>query len=93
MRELENALARAVAMSQHGVILPGDLPALNEQPQPAATISLYEDWPTLAELERRYTERVLEHTGQNKTLAAAILGIDRRTLQRQAAREAKKDEG
>jgi two-component system, NtrC family, response regulator AtoC len=92
VRELENALARAVAMSQHGVILPGDLPALNEQPERATTISLYEDWPTLAELERRYTERVLEHTGQNKTLAAAILGIDRRTLQRQASRDAKKDE-
>ncbi len=41
------------------------------------------DWPTLAELERRYIDRVLERTGGNKTQAAAILGVARRTLQRQ----------
>jgi DNA-binding NtrC family response regulator len=40
------------------------------------------DWPPLTELERRYFARVLDHTGGNKTEAAAILGIDRRTLQR-----------
>jgi DNA-binding protein Fis len=42
-------------------------------------------------LQRRYLERVLEHTGQNKTAAANILGIDRRTIQRLASREASKD--
>ena len=92
VRELDNALARAVAMSQRGVILPGDLPALIE-PSPAhPTLSLDTDWPSLEELQRRYIARVLEHTGQNKTTAAAILGIDRRTVQRLGARDQKADD-
>ena len=91
VRELENALARAVAMSQRGVILPGDLPPLKASAKPGNLASIHSDWPTIEELQRRYIERVLEHTGQNKTSAASILGIDRRTLQRFASREAGKD--
>jgi two-component system response regulator AtoC len=90
VRELENALARAVAMSQHGVILPGDLPSFGPEVAPRGPVSITADWPSLDELQRRYIERVLEHTGQNKTAAAAILGIDRRTIQRLAARDARK---
>jgi DNA-binding NtrC family response regulator len=92
VRELENALARAVAMSQRGVILPGDLPVLAAGGETGKLVSIDSDWPTLEELQRRYIERVLAHTGQNKTSAASILGIDRRTLQRLALREAKKDD-
>jgi DNA-binding NtrC family response regulator len=87
VRELENALARAVAMSQRGVILPGDLPALTREAAPDNLAAIHDDWPTLAELQRRYIEQVLEHTGHNKTSAASILGIDRRTIQRLASRE------
>jgi DNA-binding NtrC family response regulator len=88
VRELENALARAVAMAQGGVMVPSDLPPhMNGEPAPSrATID--EDWPTLEELERRYIDRVLERTGGNKTSAAAVLGVDRRTLQRLFAKEA-----
>lgn len=82
VRELENALARAVAMSQGSVLLPGDLPPLVSG-EPLSSQSIDHDWPTLEELERRYTGRVLEKTAGNKTAAAAILGVDRRTLQRQ----------
>jgi DNA-binding NtrC family response regulator len=92
VRELENALARAVAMSQRGVILPGDLPPLTVADNLVSPASIDSDWPTVEELQRRYIERVLEHTGQNKTSAAAILGIDRRTIQRLASRETKKDD-
>ncbi len=92
VRELDNALARAVAMSQRGVILPGDLPALIEPSPASPTLSLDTDWPSLEELQRRYIARVLEHTGQNKTTAAAILGIDRRTIQRLGARDQKPDD-
>jgi two-component system, NtrC family, response regulator AtoC len=92
VRELENALARAVAMSQRGVILPGDLPPLSANAKPGDLASIDSDWPTLEELQRRYIERVLDHTGQNKTSAAGILGIDRRTIQRLASREAGKDD-
>ena len=89
VRELDNALARAVAMSQRGVILPGDLPELQGSLTAPAVDT---GWPTLDEVQRRYIAKVLEHTGQNKTAAAAILGIDRRTIQRLSAREAKQDD-
>jgi two-component system, NtrC family, response regulator HydG len=42
---------------------------------------------TLAELERRYMARVLALVNGNKTRAAGILGIDRRTLYRMLDRE------
>jgi DNA-binding NtrC family response regulator len=38
--------------------------------------------PTLAQLERRYAREILAATGGNKTRAAEILGIDRKTLYR-----------
>ena len=84
VRELENAMARAVAMSQRSVLLPGDLPPLvsGEALAPGAQ-AIDQDWPTLGELQRRYIARVLERTAGNKTAAASILGVDRRTLQRQ----------
>ena len=49
--------------------------------------ALDDDWPTLAVLSRRYIGRALEHTSGNKTRAADLLGIDRRTLNRILARE------
>jgi len=91
VRELENALARAVAMSQRAVLLPQDLPPLvsGDAAQPSSAID--HDWPSLAELDRRYVDRVLQRTGGNRTTAAAILGVDRRTLQRMLARDGDDD--
>ena len=84
VRELENAMARAVAMSQRSVLLPGDLPPLvSGEALASSAQSIDHDWPTLGELQRRYIARVLERTAGNKTAAASILGVDRRTLQRQ----------
>jgi transcriptional regulator with PAS, ATPase and Fis domain len=84
VRELENAMARAVAMCQRNVILPADLPeSVGGAPTTvAASLALDADWPTLAELEARYIAKVLARTDGNKTSAASILGVDRRTLQR-----------
>jgi hypothetical protein len=48
---------------------------------------LTHDWPTLDILRLRYIARVLERAGGNKTRAADMLGIDRRTLNRILARE------
>ena len=47
---------------------------------------LYADLPNLDELEKRYLLYVLEKTDGNRTKAAEILGIDRRTLYRMAER-------
>jgi ActR/RegA family two-component response regulator len=46
-----------------------------------------EDWPTLDVLRLRYIHRAIAHTNNNKTRAAELLGIDRRTLNRILARE------
>lgn len=54
---------------------------------PGAGMALDGDWPTLAVLSRRYIDLALGHTRGNKTRAADLLGIDRRTLNRILARE------
>ena len=83
VRELENAMARAVAMSSRNVVLPTDLPTTVGVPAlDTSHACIDSDWPTVAELERRYIAKVLERADGNKTSAAAILGLDRRTLQR-----------
>jgi two-component system response regulator AtoC len=93
VRELENALARAVAMSSRGVILPEDLPAVVSGRPPEGAPTLDAGWPTLEELEHRYVDRVIDRCEGNKTDAANILGVDRRTLQRLLARRAGKPDG
>jgi two-component system, NtrC family, response regulator AtoC len=91
VRELENALARAVAVSQSNVLMPDDLP-----PEVARGVSfpggtgIHSDWPPLQTLEKRYIDLVMERTRGNKTLAASILGLDRRTIQRLFARAERK---
>lgn len=52
---------------------------------PAARLD--HDMPSLAMLQRRYIDRVLERAERNKTRAARMLGIDRRTLNRMLARD------
>jgi len=85
VRELENVVARALALNPAGVILPEDLPEPLRAPPPAdaagAGLAL-PDRPSLAELERRYAGLVLAEAGGNKTRAAEVLGIDRKTLYR-----------
>lgn len=46
-----------------------------------------ETWLPLAEMRRQYLHRALAHMNGNKTRAAKLLGIDRRTLNRILARE------
>jgi predicted DNA-binding protein (UPF0251 family) len=48
---------------------------------------LTDDWPSLDVLRLRYIAQVIERNGGNKTRAADMLGIDRRTLNRILARE------
>ena len=44
------------------------------------------DRPTLAELKRRYIAQVLEESRGNVSRAAAVLGVDRRSLYRMLQR-------
>jgi DNA-binding NtrC family response regulator len=59
---------------------PAPAPAAASAPHGAE--SLDGDWPTLDELSLRYLHRVIEHAKGNKTKAAEMLGIDRRTVSR-----------
>jgi transcriptional regulator with PAS, ATPase and Fis domain len=84
VRQLKGTIQRIVALSVPGPISEEALrPFLIQQTQDAA-----EDEPTgeLNEMERRQILRVLQETGGNKTKAAEILGIQRRTLYKKLAR-------
>jgi DNA-binding NtrC family response regulator len=85
VRELENVIARALALNPSGVVVPADLPErLRDVPvEPARGLPLPSGFrPTLDELERRYAALVLSESAGNKTRAAELLGIDRKTLYR-----------
>ncbi len=91
VRELSHIVERAMLLAREGVVTAADLP-LEVRGSLSTSAStgngaLAEDWPALAVLERRYIDRVLARTGGNKTRAAEVLGIDRRTLNRMFARE------
>jgi two-component system, NtrC family, response regulator AtoC len=82
VRELENVIARALALNHSGLVVPEDLPDRLRGLPPAIPPPGAADRPTLAEVERRYAAQVLAETGGNKTRAAEVLGIDRKTLYR-----------
>ncbi len=76
VRELQNILQRLVIMSEESRIDVPDLP-------PFMRFSALREKGirrTLEELEYEYILNVLADTGNNKTHAAEILGIDRKTL-------------
>jgi DNA-binding NtrC family response regulator len=93
VRELEAAIEHAALRARGREVTPDDLP---EKLRAAATgdipvlgrgaNDLYADLPSLDELEKRYLRFVLERVGGNRTRAAEVLGVDRRTLYRMAER-------
>jgi len=84
VRELENTIERLVVFSR-GRIDVQDLPAPIVAAPPLEE-RLFQDLPALDELERRYLIHVLDAVGGNRSRAAEVLGIDRRTLYRMAER-------
>jgi two-component system response regulator AtoC len=100
VRELQNCIERAVALTQFDHIGLDDLPErIREFKTSRITIESNDPAELLPmeEVERRYILRVLEAVGGNKTLAAQVLGFDRRTLYRKLERcrdsvPAKKDQ-
>ena len=91
VRELESAVEHAALRARGDEITPDNLPAKLQSPEIRAAsqsplTALYGDLPSLAELERRYVVHVLDSMSGNRSRAAEILGIDRRTLYRMAER-------
>ena len=82
VRELENQIEGALALTTDPVIDPGDLLLPDEPAWSASAGALPADMPTLDELEARYIARVLASTNGNMSKAARILGVDRKTLYR-----------
>jgi DNA-binding NtrC family response regulator len=86
VRQLENTIQRVVLFTRGSVVEPDDIPgALHNVPRETPA-GLFEELPSLEEVERRYVEHVLKAVGGNRTRAADVLGIDRRTLYRMADR-------
>jgi two-component system response regulator HydG len=89
VRELANAIERAVALTSYEQITADDLPQKIRDHRPSHVL-LASDDPSelvpLEEVERRYVLRVVEAAGGNKTMAARILGLDRKTLHRKLER-------
>ncbi len=83
VRELEHAIERAVTMARSSQLYPDDFPP-EIQGEPLATPVLETAQVSLEEVERRHILKVLEDAKYNKSKAAQILGIDRKTLHRKA---------
>jgi DNA-binding NtrC family response regulator len=92
VRELESAVEYGALHARGTEIAPEDLPAKLQSKELLALAArstlaaLYDDLPTLDELERRYLLHVLEVMNGSRTRAAEVMGIDRRTLYRMAER-------
>ena len=76
VRELENVVQRLVVMTDSDLIEVPDLPCLMR----FTALQRTGFTRTLAEVETEYINNVLESVDGNKTRAAEILGIDRKTL-------------
>jgi DNA-binding NtrC family response regulator len=93
VRELENALTRAVALATNGPLtldcLPPHIAETNRKKTPSTDDplrNLASDWPSLDELQRRYLALALDKNHGNRQRTADLLGITRRTIQRLIAR-------
>ena len=94
IRELENAIEQAVALSYQPVLTPEDLPRdIREQGASRFCVKgeadgqfLFPDAPSLEEVKRRYVLHVLKQTQGNVSATARLLNVDRRSLYRMLAR-------
>jgi DNA-binding NtrC family response regulator len=85
VRELRNVIERAVALTRFDQLTVEDLPEKIRDYRSSQVVLGGDDPGELApleEVERRYILHVLQSVGDNRTLAARTLGLDRKTLYR-----------
>jgi two-component system response regulator HydG len=90
VRELENCMERAIALASFDEVTLDDLPSKIREYRPTevyVTSDDPKDLPPMHIVEQRYIRKVLAAVGGNKTLAAKVLGFDRRTLYRKLERQ------
>ncbi len=86
VRELENVIQRLLLMADGECIDAPDLPELMRYKFESAITPC----STLSEVEQQHIAAVLTHVNGNKSQAAAILGIDRKTLRRKLEQHGEK---
>jgi DNA-binding NtrC family response regulator len=89
VRELRNAIEHAVALTRFDNIVLEDLPKKIRLFQSDFLLvgdKNPEELLSMEEMERRYISHVLKTAGGNRTLAARILKVDRKTLYRKLQR-------
>ena len=91
VRELENIVERAMAMSERDLIQASDLPPDLSEMEIFSFARSDSTIKPLKQVERDYIQWVLNKTGRNKTKAAQLLGIDRASLWRHLKRYELKD--
>jgi transcriptional regulator with GAF, ATPase, and Fis domain len=82
VRELENLIEGALALTINAVIDPGDLLLPDAASSAEEAVLGPNEFTTLDEVESRYIARVVAATKGNLSKAAKILGVDRKTLYR-----------
>ena len=82
VRELQNAIERAFTFSRDDKIAVEDLPQRILDSEHEPDVEYGTEWPTLDEYQNQYIRKVLTHAEGNKSKAAEILGVTRRTLYR-----------
>jgi DNA-binding NtrC family response regulator len=88
VRELQNCMERAVALTRFDQIVVNDLPEKIRNYQSTVVVDTEDpsEMLPMEEVEKRYILRVLRAFGGNKTLAARVLHLDRKTLYRKLGR-------
>ena len=89
VRELRNAVERMVVLSQGGLLDVGDVPEHMRAPSAPAADAAALPPGTLDETEKAKILSVLDQVGGNRSRAAQVLGISRRTLYRKLDEYAK----
>lgn len=77
IRELRNAVERAMLLSDRDVLTPEDFTLTGGKPLLSQAFRLPAGGIDLDQLEKSLVEQALEHAGGNQTRAAALLGLNR----------------